>query len=95
MNQYDEPYITGESAARSWQPTESAPATRVDSVVGRASSRLLKLKGVHGLAHGLRGGQTVILIFVDDESVRDLLPGDIEGYPVVVELVAGGFGIQG
>ncbi|MGH3874231.1 MAG: hypothetical protein ACRDSR_22475 [Pseudonocardiaceae bacterium] len=38
-------------------------------------------------------GDDAIRVDVEDESVRDRLPKTVEGYPVEVVVVPGGFGI--
>jgi len=48
--------------------------------------------GVEGVAHGLApDGKHAVLVWVSTVPTKNALPAQIEGYPVIVENVPGGF----
>lgn len=51
--------------------------------------------GVEGVAHGLTpDGHDAVLVWVSTAKAAETLPTEIEGYPVVVAHVPGGFHAQ-
>lgn len=93
---FQEPSPAPEQAAVSFTSPPPPPGRQpaITAVVERNRARLLTIEGVHGVAEGRSPiGGDAVRIDVDDESVRDRLPTRIEGYPVEVVVVPGGFGI--
>lgn len=83
-----------EQAAVPWQPDRAGPATPLDDMIERYRPQLLAVEGVHGVSHGRTAiGDDAIRVDIERDSVRRQLPTDIEGYPVVVVVVPGGFDI--
>jgi hypothetical protein len=58
----------------------------VRDVLARNARRLLSTEGVVGVAEGEADGRPCIMVYVAEmtEAVRDLIPPDLEGWPVVV-----------
>lgn len=84
-----------EEAAVSFTPPPGQGAARaITGVVERNRERLFRVEGVHGVSEGRNAiGDDAVRVDVEDESVRNRLPAEIEGYPVDVVVVPGGFGI--
>jgi hypothetical protein len=102
---FAEPGGSPEQAAVSFTPPDStagfsasprpqgAPSP-LTAVVERNKARLLQIEGVHGVAESrTRIGDDAVRVDIDDDSIRQRLPNEIEGYPVEVVVVPGGFGI--
>ena len=89
------PGDASEEAAVSFTPPDlREPQSAIAGVVERTGSELSKIKGVHGVSEGRTLiGDAAVRIDVEDESVRERLPKEIEGYPVEVVVVPGGFEI--
>ncbi|MBZ4322608.1 hypothetical protein [Streptomyces huiliensis] len=69
------------------------PASRLTAVLERNRARLHEIDGVHGVSEGRTpAGDDAIRVDVEDESVGDRVPGEVEGFPVVIAVVPGGFG---
>ena len=67
----------------------------IESAIDSWRDRLLATVGVEGVAHGLTpDGHDAVLVWVSTVSVADSVPTEIEGFPVVVEHVPGGFHAQ-
>jgi hypothetical protein len=95
MTQFEEPRPTGESAQLPMRTPEQPAMDELDEVIARTAAELVSRQGVHGVGRGYaRPGQDGIVIFVDNDEVKTSLPTEIEGYPVAVETVPGGFTIQ-
>lgn len=94
---FEPPTVTGEQAGVDWRPAENEhPAgDELDRVIARVAPDLMSIAGVHGVGRGLhQPGADAIVVHVENDSVRDSLPARVEGYPVLVEVVPGGFGID-
>ena len=92
MTQFEEPRQAGESAALPTQTPPLGPMDELDEVVARTASGLKDTRGVHGVGRGFgTPDRDAIVIFVDNAGVRESLPKEIEGYPVIVQVVPGGF----
>jgi hypothetical protein len=95
MTGFEEPRHIGESAALPLQTPPSQPMDALDTLISRVSSKYKDTPGVHGVGRGFgRPNRDAIVIFVDNGGVAESLPKEIEGYPVVVEVVQGGFNID-
>jgi hypothetical protein len=95
MTGFDEPRHTGESAALPLQTPPSQPMDALDTLILRVSSDYKDTPGVHGVGRGFgRPDRDAIVIFVDNGVVAESLPKEIEGYPVIVDVVQGGFNID-
>lgn len=91
---FTEPGHAGEQAAMPWAPDRPWSATPLDSAIERHRDQLLAIDGVHGISHGRTAiGDDAIRIDVEREAIRQQLPTEIEGYPVEVVVIPGGFDI--
>ncbi len=92
---FAEPGGAPEQAAVSFTPPPpQRPQSSIAGVVERNRARLFKIEGVHGVSEGQTPiGDDAVRIDVENDLVRDRLPKEIEGYPVQVVVVPGGFGI--
>jgi hypothetical protein len=67
----------------------------IDSAIRSWHDRLLAVVGVEGVGHGLTpDGRDAVLVWVSAATAADALPTEIEGYPVLVLHVSGGFHAQ-
>jgi hypothetical protein len=84
-----------EQAAMTFTPPVSQESqSPIMAIIERNRARLAGIEGVHGISEGRsRIGDPVVRIDVDNESVRQRLPKEIDGYPVEVILVPGGFDV--
>ncbi len=92
---FAEPGGVPEQAAVSFiPPPQQKPHSPITDVVERNRARLHKIEGVHGVSEGRTPiGDDAVRVDVENDAVRDRLPQEIEGYPVEVVVVPGGFGI--
>jgi hypothetical protein len=91
---FAEPGGAPEEAAISFTPPIPQGQSAVTGVVERNRAELAKIPGVHGVSEGRTPiGDPAVRIDVEDYSVRARLPKEIEGYPVEVVVVPGGFEI--
>ena len=91
---FAEPGGDPEEAAISFTPPNRQAQSAIAGVVERHRAELAKIPGVHGVSEGRTPiGDPAVRIDVEDDSVRTRLPKEIEGYPVEVVVVPGGFGI--
>lgn len=92
---FEEPGGPPEQTAVSFTPPPSQePQSEITRVVERNKARLFEIEGVYGVSEGRSPiGDDAVRIDIDNESVRDCLPREIEGYPVETVIVPGGFGI--
>jgi hypothetical protein len=92
---FAEPGGAPEEAAISFiTPPSPQGQSAVTGVVERNRAELTKIPGVHGVSEGRTPiGDPALRIDVEDDSVRARLPKEIEGYPVEVVVVPGGFEI--
>lgn len=92
---FEEPGGAPEQAAVSFiPPVPQGPQSRITAAVDRHRAELSKIEGVYGVSEGRTPvGDAAIRIDVDNDSVRERLPREVEGYPVEVIVVPGGFEI--
>ena len=90
-----EPGGAPEEAEVSFKPSPPPrPQSPIAGVVERSTPELSKIEGVHGVSEGRTlTGDDAVRVDIEDDSVRERLPTEIEGYPVEVVVVPGGFGI--
>lgn len=82
-----------EEAAVSFTPPPQGRQSPIAGVVERNREWLHEIEGVHGVSEGrTQIGNDAIRVDVEDDSVRERLPSEIEGRPVEVVVVPGGFG---
>ena len=87
-----EPGGEPEEAEVSLTPPVSQPASPITAVVERHRAELTRVKGVYGVSEGRTAiGDDAIRVDVESESVGEQLPSELEGYPVEVVVVPGGF----
>lgn len=64
----------------------------LDRVLERHRASLAALDGVAGAGHGVTtAGDDAVAIWVSRADVAEQLPSTLDGYPVVVHVVPGGF----
>ena len=92
---FESPGDASERAEMSFSPSGSESASsEIGGVIDRHSGELLKIKGVYGVGAGRTPiGDDAVRVDIDNESIRGQLPQEIEGYPVEVVVVPGGFDI--
>lgn len=92
---FEAPGDAPEQAAVSYTgPGPQGPQSAVTATVERHRAELTKIAGVYGVAESRTAiGDPAIRIDIDNDSVRDRLPKEIEGLPVEVVVVPGGFEI--
>ena len=91
---FAEPGAAPEEAAISFTPPNPQGQSAITGVVERNRAELAKIPGVHGVSEARTLiGDPAVRIDVEDDSVRARLPKEIEGYPVEVVVVPGGFEI--
>jgi hypothetical protein len=74
-------------------PLPQRPPSPLAAVLERSRKRLFEIEGVHGVAEGRTpAGDDAVRVDVDSEIVGRRIPNEIEGYPVEVVIVPGGFG---
>jgi len=68
---------------------DAEPVMDIRTVKQKHQSRLLSLAGVLSVGIGLRDRQQVIVIGIQQESdvLRQQLPAELDGFPVVVEVI--------
>jgi len=92
---FEAPRGDDEQAAVPFTPGTGPARSPIDEVLERNISALRAIEGVAGVGHGRTPtGDDAVVVHVGDASVRDRLPGDVEGYPVEVIVIPGGFDIQ-
>lgn len=90
---FAEPRAAAEEARVSFTPPTPGSRSRITEVIERNRVELTEIEGVHGVAEGRTPtGDDAVRVDVDDDAVRERLPETIEGYPVEVVVVPGGFG---
>jgi len=67
----------------------SEPPMTIRTAKQKHQQRLLALSGVVSVGIGLRDQQEVIVIGIQQESetLRQQLPAELEGFPVVIDLI--------
>jgi hypothetical protein len=91
---FEEPSEMSEDAAlpATTPPPSSSGANPIDDILERSRPELLALPGVVGTGHGrTQDGADAIIIWVTDPGAAEHVPTEIEGYPVIVNTVPGGF----
>jgi hypothetical protein len=69
--------------------------TRLSEALARHRVRLLAVKGVHGVSEGQDpNGQEIVRVDVESADVASALPPDVDGFPIRVVVVPGGFHSQ-
>jgi hypothetical protein len=82
----------GEDAAIPEGPPPGPGSHPIDAAIDSWRGQLLGAAGVEGVGHGLTpDGHDAVLVFISDESAKPSIPAEIEGYPVLIERVPGGF----
>jgi hypothetical protein len=86
------PQDSPEVAAVPFDPPPSPPGgSPVDEAIARHRDRLLAIDGVEGFDHGRAAdGTDAVRVHVRDESVRERVPRELDGHPVLV-IVTGPF----
>jgi hypothetical protein len=91
---FEEPAPGREEAAL---PTTTPPPNQggthpIDAVLERSRPKLLAIPGVAGTGHGQTpNGNDAVVVWVTDPRAAERVPAEIEGYPVIVNIVPGGF----
>ena len=96
MNGFDEPRQTDASAEMPVTTPPSGPPTDdLDRTIADLAAELKHRLGVHGVGRGYgTPGKDTIVVFVDHENIGEELPKEVDGYPVMIEVVEGGFRAQ-
>lgn len=72
-----------------------APGHPMDTVLERFNSKILAIPGVEGTGRTLTStGADAIQVWIRDSSAAGHVPSMFEGYPVIIEIVPGGFHAQ-
>jgi hypothetical protein len=88
---YQSPHDSPEVAAMPFEPPPPAPGSPIDEIIARHRERLLRITGVEGIGHGRTAdGADAVRLYLRDESVREQVPRELDGYPVV-NIVTGPF----
>lgn len=73
-------------------PPTAQGQSSVSAVIERIRTELAKIPGVHGVSESRTPiGDPAVRIDVEDDSVRARLPKEIDGYPIEIVVVPGGF----
>ncbi|WP_372726978.1 hypothetical protein [Nocardioides sp.] len=92
MTDFEDPLQGGEDAALPHRPPPSGAASAEDELLERHRADLLTVPGVTAVWSGLTStGAVAVFVGVTDPSARDRLPRSLEGLPVEVVDVPGGF----
>lgn len=96
MKAFEEPQSERkEEAAVPYNPVPQAPRTPIEGVIQRHRDSLVAIDGVVGVGHGQTGiGRSAVMLYALKASVADRAPKELEGYPVEVVVVPGGFVAQ-
>ena len=95
MPGFEDPRTSGEDAALPHQVPAARPASADDEVLERHRSGLLAVSGVTAVWSGLTSsGTTAVFVGITDPAARARLPEELEGYPVEVVDIPGGFVAQ-
>ncbi len=67
---------------------DSGQKPTIEEVIEKHRMELLAIQGVHGFGVTEREGTKCIVIYVDmgSEYLREKLPQELDGYPVVIEM---------
>lgn len=89
---FQEPHDGGGQAAVTPSAPPPGPSTPIDDAIEWQRPRLLTIDGVIGVARGQSStGGDAVLVHVLDDSVRARVPEEVEGLPVEVVVIRGGF----
>jgi hypothetical protein len=91
---FEEPAESHEEAAlpATTPPPNQGGAHPVDDVLERHRPELLTIPGFAGVGRGQTpDGNDAIIVWVTDPDAAERVPAEIEGYPVIVNVVPGGF----
>jgi hypothetical protein len=95
---FEEPAHSREEAALSsttTPPPSQGGAHPIEDVLERTRPELLAIPGFAGSGHGRTPeGNDAIIVWVTDPDAAKRVPTEIEGYPVIVNVVPGGFHAQ-
>jgi hypothetical protein len=81
-----------EGAMPFYNPEAQTARSPLEDALERSQARLRTIEGVVGVAVGRTEiGDDALLIYVIDSSIRERVPSEIDGYPVEVVVVPGGF----
>jgi hypothetical protein len=73
-------------------PDPGGDAGPMRDVVERNRQELLATSGVVGVGSGLTpAGEDAVIVWTTDGRTADHLPTEVDGYPVIVHVVPGGF----
>lgn len=90
---FQEPYGSEEQAASPVAVPPPLPTSPIDVAIERHRAELLRMDGVIGVAHGqASSGGDAVVVHVLDDSVQ--VPEEIDGFPVEVVVIKGGFHAQ-
>ncbi|MGV9870869.1 hypothetical protein [Rhodococcus koreensis] len=77
------------------EPPPVHPTSPVEVALERHRVTLQAIPGVVGIATGrTNSGEDALIVWIDDTDAAAGLPSDIEGFPLVVHHVPGGFHAQ-
>lgn len=92
---WEEPSAPGqEQAALPLRPPPDLDVDpgRLQDVVERNRPQLLATPGVVGVGEGLTpDGEDAVLVWTTDRQAAEHVPAEVEGHPVIVHVVPGGF----
>ena len=91
---FEEPAHSQEQAALpvTTPPPNQGDTHPIDDVLERIRPELLTIPGFAGVAHGQTpDGNDAVIVWVTDPDAAKRVPTEIEGYPVIVDVVPGGF----
>ncbi|MCZ6876044.1 MAG: hypothetical protein O7G88_21365 [bacterium] len=87
--------LTIEEAAMPYPAEEEGeymPTSEIERAIHKHDQQLLSIDGVEGMGTGQDEiGDSVIVVYLSDETVRQRIPSALEGFPVRIEMVPGGF----
>jgi hypothetical protein len=91
---FEEPAHSSEEAAlpSTTPPPVPGGTHPIDDVLERTRPELLAIPGFGGAGRGQTpDGNDAIIVWVTDSDAAERVPTEIEGYPVIVNIVPGGF----
>jgi hypothetical protein len=91
---FEEPANGGEEAGLPVTTPPPAPGERhpIDDILEHSRPELLAIPGVAGIGHGQTAdGKDAVIVWVTEAVAAERLPTEIDGYPVIVNTVPGGF----
>jgi hypothetical protein len=92
---FEEPAHNHEEAAlpaTTTPPPNQGGTHPIDGVLERIRPELLAIPGFAGVGRGQTpDGNDAVIVWVTDPEAAERVPTEIEGYPVIVNVVPGGF----